>query len=357
VKLASHLSELFDHRLNRVFYTDNGSSAIEAALKLSFQYHQNTGDTGRTGFVYISGAYHGETIGALSMSSLSFYKKVFEPLLVRSREVEGPDCLRCPFKLKRESCQGECIASAEQFFEEHGKTTSAVIIEPMVQCAAGMQIYSPVYLKKLRALTGKHGIHLICDEIASGFGRTGKMMASHHAGITPDIVCVSKGITGGFLPLAAVLTSETLYQAFYSDYHENKAFLHSHSYTGNPVSCQAACTVFEIFQESDWMSEIRRKGELIRKSVEELTDHPNVAEIRSIGMITAIELVKNKTTLERLDPSQRTGYRIYREAEKNGVLLRNLGDIIYFMPPYIIREDEIQLMTDTAKQAIRKILS
>ncbi|MBI4977186.1 MAG: adenosylmethionine--8-amino-7-oxononanoate transaminase [Spirochaetes bacterium] len=354
-KLAAHLSALFDDRLPKVFYADNGSAAVEVALKMSYHYRVNTGTPLRKKFVYVSGAYHGETTGALSVGALGLFKKVYEPMLMDTVEAPGPDCYRCPLGLNRDLCHAECFTGIERVLNEQADQISAVIIEPMLQAADGMKIYSAVFLKKLRALTADLGIHLICDEIAAGFGRTGTMMATHHAGILPDFVCVSKGLTGGFLPLSAVLTSETIYKAFYAPFSEQRSFMHSHSYTGNAIACAAACAVFDIFGESNVLAEIRKSGAHIRECADTIAEHPRVGEIRSIGMVTAIELVADKETRTSLPVNDRIGYQIYRYAESEGVLLRNIGDVIYFMPPYTITKDEIKFMTDVAIKSIRAI--
>lgn len=353
-RLAENLSGLFSGALPRVFFADNGSAAVEVALKMSYHYRVNSGEAKRDAFAFISGAYHGETVGALSVGSLGLYKKVYAPMLMPASEVPGPDCYRCPFGRTRDGCAVECFAGTEKAIRSQERL-SAVIIEPMLQAADGMKMYPAKYLIKLRALTKELGIHLICDEIAAGFGRTGMMMASHHADIVPDIVCVSKGLTGGFLPLSAVLVSDAMYTAFYAPYSEQKAFMHSHSYTGNPIACAAANAVFDIFRESDVLGMIREKGAYIRQRAMALADHPSAGEIRSIGMVTAIELVQDRSAKKPFDGG-RIGYRIYREAEKNGVLLRNLGDVLYFMPPYVISRREMDHMVDTAVRAVRSVL-
>ncbi len=354
--LGKRLSSLFNDQLPRVFYADNGSSAIEVAIKMSYHYWYNKNKKEKNLFGYITGAYHGETLGALSVGDLSLYKETYSPLLINTIHLQGPDCFRCPYNLKREECNAECFEKSQKSIEVNKKNMAAIIIEPIVQCANGMSIYPPIFLKKLREYTTNNEIHLICDEIAVGFGRTGKMMATHHANIIPDFVVVSKALTGGFLPLSAVLTTEEVYNTFYGPYIERKAFLHSHSYTGNPLACSAACAVFEIFEKENVLEMVNYKGKLIYNSVIELADYKYVGEIRNIGIITAIELVKDKKNKTQFDWQERIGYKIYREAEKNGVLLRNLGDIIYFMPPYVINEDEINFMTKIAKDAILKIL-
>ena len=355
IRLARGLAGLFPG-LNRVFFSDNGSTAVEVSLKMSYQFWRQSGKPERDTFIYIKGAYHGETLGALSVGSLGLYKQVFERLLFGAVEAEGPDCFRCPFGKTRENCAAECFAGTEKKIDEIAGRLAGVIVEPILQCASGMNIYPPVYLRKLRAATRDRNVHLICDEVASGFGRTGKMMASQHAEIAPDFAVLSKGLTGGFLPLGATLAGEEVFKAFYGPYESGKAFMHSHSYTGNPLSCAAGCAVLRIFKDPAIFGMIDAKGKMIRKELEVLKDHENTGEIRQIGMVAAIELVKDRGSKTPFTPSLRLGYRIYREAERNGVLLRNLGDVIYFMPPYSINRFEIKFMVKTAAAAIRSVL-
>jgi adenosylmethionine-8-amino-7-oxononanoate aminotransferase len=352
--LAAGLTSFFGGRLNRVFFADNGSSGIEVALKMSYQYWHNTGKKSKCRFIYIEGAYHGETAGALSTCSLGLYRKIFERMLIDTSEAPGPDCYKCD--LKRESCDAECFEGTERVIEKIHETAAAVIIEPLLQCASGMRMYSPVFLKKLRILCDKLGLHLICDEVATGFGRTGKMFGCEHAGITADIVVLSKGLTGGFLPLSAVLTSENVYSAFYAPYLKKKAFMHSHSYTGNPIACAAACAVLELFDKKDVIASNKKKGAYIGAAAREKLKHHNIGEIRTLGMVTAIEIVLDAKQKKHFNPDLRTGYEIYRNAEKKGVLLRNIGDVIYFMPPYVIKKDEIDFMIDVAAKSIGEVL-
>jgi adenosylmethionine-8-amino-7-oxononanoate aminotransferase len=355
--LSRSLSALFADKLPKVFFTDNGSSAVEAALKMSYQYWFQKGEIKKKKFIYISGAYHGETLGALAVGALGLYKKVYQPLLMDSLEAPGPDCFRCDFGLVRHSCDAPCFEKTLKVLKENHTSTCAFIIEPLLQAAGGMKMYPPIYLRKVRAACSEWKIHLICDEIASGFGRTGKIMASHHAEITPDFVTLAKGLTGGFLSLAVVLTSEEIFNEFYAPYQDSKAFMHSHSYSGNPIACSAACAVMELFEKMDILSELQVKSSYIRQNVLELLDHKNIGEIRTLGMVTAIELVEQKSEKRPFAWQKRVGYRIYRKAENKGVLLRNLGDVIYFMPPLIIEEKEIDFMTIVAKESIREILA
>ena len=299
-------------------FTDNGSSSTEVAIKLSFQYHVQTGNPQKKTFVSIDGAYHGETIGALGVGNMDRFTDVYKPLLKEGVKVKGPDCFNCSFNKKRESCDAECFTYMEEYLKENGDTVSGVIIESMVQGVAGMRIYSPIYLKKLRELTKKLNIHLIADEIAMGFGRTGKMFAIEHAEVSPDIMCIGKGLTAGYFPMSIVLITDKLYDAFYADYSEGKSFLHSHSYSGNPIGCRIAVETLKIFEEENILDVIKEKGDYLRKAAtEKLKDIPYFGEYRQIGLIGAIELVGI--------PGERAGYEIYKIALKKGAILRPLA--------------------------------
>ena len=356
IELCERIINLAPDRLQKVFFGDNGSSSVEIALKLSFQYHQQIGKTKKTKFINLSDGYHGETIGALSVGDMDLYSKVFKPILLDTVTVEGPDCFRCKFNKERNVCSAECFTYMEEKIKEIHEEITAIIVEPIVQCAAGMKIYSPQYLVKLRELCDKYDINLIADEIATGFGRTGKMFACEHANISPDIMCLSKGLTAGYMPLSLVLTSNKIYHAFYDDYNTMKAFLHSHSYSGNPLGCSVAIETLNIFKDEDILNKNNQeKSEYLREKVEQvLKDIPYVGEYRQVGMIGAIELVKNKETRQPFQGEKRVGYNIYQKALKKGVLLRSLGDVIYFMPPYVISKEEIDFMVNVAKESINE---
>lgn len=355
IELAEKIVKITPQGLNKVFFADNGSSAVEIALKLSFQYHQQTGSCDKKRFIALSDAYHGETLGALSVGDLDLYSKIYKPLMIDTLKVSGPDCYRCKYGAERTSCRAECFGQMQKAIEENHNEVCAVIIEPIVQAAAGMKLYSPQYLIKLREICSRYNIHLIADEIAVGFGRTGKMFACEHAGISPDIMCLSKGLTAGYMPLSLVVTTDGIYSAFYSDYTELKAFMHSHSYTGNPLACAAALESLRIFDEEDVLNVNKVKSELINKLTEPLVNaHPYVGEFRQIGMIAALELVENKETKKTFDWEKRVGYNIYRIALKKGLLLRPLGNVLYFMPPYIINENDTEFMITKAIEAINE---
>lgn len=286
---------------------------------------------------------------------MDLYSKIYKPMLLDTVKVEGPDCFRCKFDKNRDTCNAECFINMENTIKEIHEEVSAIIVEPIVQCAAGMKIYSPKYLVHLRKLCDKYDINLIADEIAVGFGRTGKMFACEHSDISPDIMCLSKGLTAGYMPLSLVLMSDKIYNAFYDEYNTMKAFLHSHSYSGNALGCSIAVETLKIFEEENVLDKNKDKSDYLRKKVESvLNDIPYVGEYRQIGMIGAIELVKNKDTKELFESEKRVGYNIYQNALEKGVLLRALGNIIYFMPPYVISKEEIDFMVEVARDSIIK---
>ncbi|MBG9455670.1 adenosylmethionine-8-amino-7-oxononanoate aminotransferase [Lysinibacillus sphaericus] len=353
IKVAEKLVALTPDGLNKVFFADNGSSAIEVALKMSFQYHMQTGKTMKKRFLALTDAYHGETLGALSVGGVGLYNEVYQPLLLDTVRAQGPDCFRCPFQENPGSCQAQCIQFVEDELRQHHEEITAIIIEPLIQAAAGMKMYPPIYLKRLRELCTKYDVHFIADEIAVGFGRTGTLFACEQAGIVPDFMCLSKGITGGYLPLSAVLTNDDVYNAFYDDYGTMKAFLHSHSYSGNTLACRVALEVLTMFEEEQVIDMIKHKGERMRRLAKQAFEKlPFVGEYRQVGLVGAIELVANRETKEPLPSEERIGYQLSKRALAKGLLIRPLGNILYFMPPYIISDDEMDFMIDTTKETI-----
>lgn len=357
VKLAEGLLAVAPPGLARVFYADNGSSAVEVALKMSFHAWRNAGDTSKRRFVALSGSYHGETLGALSVTDVPLYRETYAPLLMQPLFVPSPDSYLRAEGETAEQYADRCVDALEATLAEHAHEVCALILEPLVQGAAGMRMYPPSYLKRARAACDRFGVHLIADEIMVGFGRTGTLFACEQGAITPDFLCLSKGITGGFLPLAAVLTTQAIYDAFYAEYQARRAFLHSHSYTGNPLACAAACEVLAMFADEDWIERNRVTAAMIASAIEPLRAHPNVADVRQTGMIAAIELVADRRTRAAFDWRERRGLRVYRHALSRGVLLRPLGDIVYFLPPYCITEEEIELMVRVAGEGIERAVA
>ena len=357
IALAEELVRITPPGLDRVFYADNGSAAIEVALKMSFHYWLNRGHGEKTRFIALTGSYHGETLGALSVSDVALYRKTYAPLLLTPFLAPSAD-----------TCQGEPGESPEQtatralealraLLERHAHETCAVIVEPLVQCAGGMRMYHPSYLTGLRALCNEFAVHFIADEIAVGFGRTGTLFACEQAGVSPDFMCLSKGLTAGFLPLSAVLTGEDIYQAFYAEYSAGKAFLHSHSYTGNPLACRVALETLAIFREEPVLERNRQLAAHLHRRLEVLRDHPHVADVRQTGMIAAIELVADKASRRPYPAAERRGLRVYLHGLRHGALLRPIGNVVYFMPPYVITEQEIDLLVDIAMVGIERAVA
>ena len=304
---------------------------------MSFQYHKNKGEK-RPLFVSLENSYHGETIGALAVGDVKLYKQVFEDILLQTLQAPVP-------KDQSEEAAYEASRALEKIFSENTGKISAFIIEPLVQCAGGMHMYHPPYISQARKLCDAYDIHLIADEIAVGFGRTGKMFACEHAGVSPDFMTLSKGLTGGYLPLSVVLTTQKVYDAFYCDYSEFKAFLHSHSYTGNPLACAAANATLDIFEQESILEKNQEKIAFMASCLERFKNAPNVQSIRQTGMIAAVELKEYPIDF-------RVNLKVFTHALKQGVLLRPLGNVVYFMPPYVITCKEIERMMDVAYEAI-----
>ncbi len=357
ITLCEKLHKIVPTGLEKFFFSDNGSAAVEVAMKMSFQYHYQTGNPQKKRFMTLTDAYHGETLGALSVGGVDLYSELYKPILLDVIRIEAPDCYRCKYGKTRNTCHAECFIETEKSFARFGNETSAFIIEPLVQAAAGMKIYSPVYLQKLRTLCNEYNVHLIADEIAVGYGRTGKMFACNHAGITPDLMCLSKGLTGGYMPTALTVTTQKIYDAFYADYQEGKAFMHSHTYCGNPLACAAAIEVLNILEEEPILQTANENSAYFTNLIKhELENFSYIGDIRSIGLINAIELVKDRERKTPFDASYRYGYQIYKKALQKGLLLRPLGDILYFNPPLIMTRDDMKKAIKICTSCIKEVL-
>lgn len=357
IQLCEELMKIIPKGLCRFNFSDNGSAAVECSLKMAFQYQYQTGKPKKQRFMCLTEGYHGETIGALSVGTMDLYAKIYRPMLMDTIRVEAPDCYRCPYGKCRDNCGCECFEHAEKAFEQYAEETAAMIVEPLLQGSAGMRMYPALYLKKLRALCDRYDVLLIADEIATGFGRTGKMFAFDHAGVSPDIMCVSKGLTGGYMPMAITITTQQIYDAFYADYSEGKAFMHSHTYSGNPLGCACGLAVQRVFREDHILEKAQQRAVYLHnRLIERLGSYKHTGEIRHLGLINAIELVEDPKTKESFDGSARTGYEIYKKALERGLLLRPLGDVLYFNPPLIINEEEIDAAIDRCENAIFDIL-
>ena len=352
IELAEQLVQITPAGLDKVFFADNGSAAVEVALKMSFHYWLNQGHGEKTRFIALTGSYHGETLGALSVSDVALYRKTYAPLLLTPILAPSPDAYEGEPGESPEQTATRRLEAMRELLEQHAHETCAVIVEPLVQCAGGMRMYHPSYLAGLRALCDRYQVHFIADEIAVGFGRTGTMFACEQAKVAPDFMCLSKGLTGGTLPLSAVLTTQHVYAAFYAEYNAGKAFLHSHSYTGNPLACRAALETLAIFRDEPVLERNRALSAHLANQLAPLRDHPHVADVRQHGMIAAVELVADKATRRPFPAEDRRGLRVFLHGLQHGALLRPLGNVIYFMPPYVVNEDDIDLLVRVANEGI-----
>lgn len=352
IELSERLVEMTPAGLTRCFYADIGSAAVEVALKMSFHYWRNVGKPDKQRFVALGNGYHGETLGALGVGDVALYKQVYRPLLNESIIAPSPDAYLAEQGESAEAFALRQFESMEKILAEQNAQIAAVIVEPLVQCAGNMRMYHPVYLSLLREACDRYGVHLIADEIAVGFGRTGTLFACEQAGISPDFMCLSKGITAGFLPLAVVMTNEDVYAAFYDEYRNiERAFLHSHSYTGNPLACAAALATLDVFAHTEVIAENRERAAWIAEELAPLRDHPHVADVRQTGMIAAVELVQ-KRPRESYPWQERRGISVYRYALEHECWLRPLGNTVYWMPPYVVNREEIALLGRVTRAAI-----
>jgi adenosylmethionine---8-amino-7-oxononanoate aminotransferase len=339
VKLSEKLGTLTG--LGHCFYASDGASATEIALKMSFHYWRNIGQSQKNQFLSLQNSYHGETIGALSVTDVAIFKDTYAPLLRQSAQMPSPDARLAEAGESAEAYANRCADFLEIYLKQHHTDIAAFIIEPLIQCAAGMGMYHHAYIKRVREICTQYQVHLIADEIAVGFGRTGKMFACEQANIKPDFICLSKGITGGYLPLSATLTTDAIYQAFYDD-SLARGFLHSHSYTGNALACSAALATLAIFEQDDVLSKNHLKTAYINNQISTWSDMP-ITHIRNQGMVWAFDVQTKNQQFHR---------DFYQQALGQGLLLRPIGNTVYWMPPYVISQEEIDFMVNTTKQVV-----
>ena len=355
VKLCSGVSRNAPAKpaLCRVFFSDNGSTSVEIALKIAFQYWRHRGIEGKKTFLSLNNGYHGDTIGAVSVGGIDLFHDVFSPLLFKTFKAPSPYCYRCEFGKKASSCRLYCLKEMEKIMHKHHREIAALIIEPLVQGAGGM-ITSPAgYLKKVRTLCSKYNILMIADEVATGFGRTGRMFACEHEDVIPDILCIAKGITGGYLPLAATVVSEEIYKAFLGEFRELKTFFHGHTYTGNQLACAAALANIDLFKKENTLRRLRKKIEILRKGLDKIREFDHVGDVRQKGFIAGIELVKNKKTKQAYPFEDRTGWKVCLKAREHGLILRPLGDVVVLMPPLGISREELKSLVRITAEAVR----
>jgi adenosylmethionine-8-amino-7-oxononanoate aminotransferase len=371
VELAERLLAVAPREIGRaplakVFYADNGSSGVEVALKMAFHWFRNRGDAPkRTKFVALRNSYHGETVGALSVGDIPLYRRIYAPLLLEALFAPSPDAFGATDALSAMRCADDAADALAALLDAHPGEVCALILEPLVQCAGGMRMHHPRYLRRVRELCDAHGVFLIADEIAVGFGRTGTLFACEQAtanaiglpaGIQPDLLCLSKGLTGGFLPLCAVLATQAIYDGFLDDSRE-RAFLHSHSYSGNPLACAAALASLDILEQDDVLARNRDTAAKMAALARPFAAHPLVAEVRQTGMILAIELhpePENRDDGHAVEIAGRRGLRLYRKALERGALLRPLGDVLYWMPPYCVDDDQLALLADATAACLEE---
>ncbi|MBI5408426.1 MAG: adenosylmethionine--8-amino-7-oxononanoate transaminase [Nitrospirae bacterium] len=341
--------------LSRVFYSDNGSTAVEIGLKMAFQYWKHKGVKSKKTFLSLSNAYHGDTIGAVSVGGIELFHSIFSPLLFKSYKAPSPYCYRCELGKTHPSCKLHCLREMEGIMKKHHKEIAALIIEPIVQGAGGMIVSPPGFLKGARRLCTKYNILMIADEVATGFGRTGKMFACSHEDVSPDILCLAKGITGGYLPLAATIAAGDIYNAFLGEYEDFKTFFHGHTYTGNQLACAAALANLELFRKEKTLERMQRKVEFLKQALDGIRAFSHVGDVRQKGFMVGIELVKNENTKEPYPLEEKTGWKVCSRAREKGLLIRPLGNVVVLMPPLSVSLQELKSLVRITAEAVREV--
>jgi len=362
IKLAEKLVQVVNSSLvtrhsslAKVFYSDNGSTAVEIGLKMAFQYWQHKGIKRKKRFLSLNNAYHGDTIGAVSVGGIDIFHNIFSPLLFKSYKAPSPYCYRCEFAKKFPSCKLFCLKKMEQVMQKHHQEIAGLIIEPIVQGAGGIIVSPAGYLKGVRRLCDKYNILMIADEVATGFGRTGKMFSCEHEKVSPDILCLAKGITGGYLPLAATITTEKIYNAFLGEFKNLKTFFHGHTYTGNQLACAAAVANLEIFKKEKTLKKMQKKIGLLHKELSRIADFPHVGNVRQKGFMVGIELVKDKKNKTLYQIEEKIGWKVCYKAREKGLIIRPLGNVIVLMPPLSISHQELKRLVQITAEAIREV--
>jgi len=357
ILLAKKLVEITPPGLNKVFYSDAGATSVEIALKISFQYWQQARggkDKQKQKFIYLENSYHGDTIGSVSVGGMELFHSLYKPLLFEGFKIPSPYCYRCPMGQAKESCTMECLKPLEEILAAKGDEIGALIIEPLVQGAAGMLVSPPGYLKRVRELSSKYNVLMIADEVAVGFGRTGSMFACQQEEVVPDLMCLAKGITGGYLPLAATLTTDKIFEAFLGSDEEQKTFYHGHTYTGNPVACAAALASLELFEKDQVIAGLQPKIKLLETGLASFTALPQVGNVRQKGMMIGIELVQDKESREPFSCDLNIGHQVVLEARKRGLIIRPLGDVIVLMPVLSMSKAELSEVLGITYASIEK---
>jgi adenosylmethionine-8-amino-7-oxononanoate aminotransferase len=358
IELAEKLVALAPPGIARVFFSDNGSTAMEIALKMAFQFWQQSGDADarrRTRFIALREAYHGDTMGAVSVGGIEAFHAAFGPLTFDVLRAENAHCYRCPYGKTFPECDIHCLESLEGLLDAHGDEVAAVVAEPLVQAPGGMLMLPDGWLARTRELCDRHGTLLILDEVATGFGRTGRMFACEHEGVTPDLMALAKGLTGGYLPLAATLATERIYEGFLGPVADRRQLFHGHSYTGNALGCAAALGSLEVFETEGVLERVQQTSAQLAKRLDELRSLPSVGDVRQRGLMAGVELVQDRETRQPFDPEDRVGHLVCMAARKYGVILRPLGDVIVLMPPLSVSAEEIDLLSDVLARCITEV--
>lgn len=355
VELARRLVDIAPQGLTKVFYAENGASAVEIALKMAFQYWRHRGETGRTRFLKLDNAYHGDTIGAVSVGGIDRFHAAYGPLLFPTEAAPSPYCYRCPLGETYPGCRLACAAALGDVLARTHERIAAVIVEPLVQAAAGIVTAPSGYLRAVRELCDRYGVLLIVDEVATGFGRTGRMFACEHEGVRPDLMTVGKGITGGYLPLSAVFTTDEIYDAFLGPYESFRTLFHGHTYTGNPLACAVALANLDVFEEERTLEHLQPKIARLATRLDAFRALPHVGDVRQCGFMAGVELVRDRASKEPYDPAEQVGWRVIRLARERGVVIRPLGDVVVVMPPLAISEAELDLLADVTYECVREI--
>lgn len=364
IELAARLAALMDKHLpsadparalSRVFYSDNGSTAVEVALKMAFQYWQHRGVKGKHSFISLKEGYHGDTLGAVSVGGIDIFHEAFGPLLFKTHKAPSPSCYHCTLTTSRPCSQMHCLDEVERILSSHAREIAAMIVEPMVQAAGGMRVFPPGYLSGIRALCSRHDVLLIADEVATGFGRTGKTFACEHEAVVPDIICLSKGLTGGYMPLAVTIAGEHVYEAFLGEFPELKTFFHGHSYTGNQLGCAVALASLEVLENERVVEGMTPKVELLKAWLDEIASHEHVGSARGLGLMAGVEIVRQREPRVEYAWEERMGWAVAGEALERGVFIRPLGNVIVIMPPLAITLEQLRAMLEIISSSINAV--
>ncbi len=357
IKLAQKLVEVVPRNLVKVFYSDNGSTAVEVSLKMAFQFWKQCSEPlpSRTRFISFVNGYHGDTIGSVSLGGVDLFHRMYKPLLFKTIKVQSPYCYRCHLGREYPQCQMSCLAEVEEAMERQGEKVAAVVLEPLIQAAAGMITFPPGYTRRVRELATRYGILFIADEVATGFGRTGALFACQLESIEPDFLAIAKGITGGYLPLAATLTTQRVFDAFRTEYREGKTFFHGHTYTANPLACVAGLANLEVFEKEDTLGKLQGKIAFLRERLQGFRELEHVGDIRQLGFMVGIELVSNRDSKKPYPYEARTGTKVIKEARRRGLVIRPLGDVVVLMPPLSINQEELDKLLEITYHSIKVV--